>query len=106
MILASHMQARVIISRLDPINVRDLYKARFACILDRDALQLWRASAAELYSLLPSSQRQFKSPIVKRLQQIIERSRLKCPERILIVSRNKHHGRRQIFPEHLDHIEA
>src|ERR1700722_7972860 len=98
----SYVQTSVIVGRLNPINLGDLYKHNSPGALYHQSLGVGQATRsrhipAMRNSLFRPPQRQIESIIVKRLQQIIERPRLKSPQRILVVGGHKNNGRRQIL---------
>src|SRR5262249_37647335 len=56
--------------------------------------------------LLGTIQSTAKACIVEWLQQVIERPRLECTQRILIVGRHEDDDRRQIAAQQLEYVEA
>src|SRR5258705_9618104 len=99
------MQAQLIIRSLDPIDLRDLQKRDLPRTLYRESLQRRRRISPMRNPLLGTPQRKIESSIIKRLQKVVEGTRLKSPQRILVISRNEHHRRRQLSPQHLQHIK-
>src|SRR5258705_6828939 len=100
-----HMQAGVIVRRLDPIDLGSLQKRNLPRALDREPLQRRRRISLMGESRLGTPKRTIESSIIKRLQEVVERTRLKGPQRILVISRNEDHRRGQLSPQHLQHIK-
>src|ERR1700693_5309458 len=101
----SHVQAGVVVSSLNPIDVGKCQKRDLACALDRQTIHS-RQISAQRNSLFGADQRSLKTRIVEGLEKIIQRSRLKSPKRVLIVSGHEDEGGRQIFPQQFKHIKA
>jgi len=63
--LGSHVQAGVVIGRLDPVNVRDVYKDHLARALDHEAIGFSWKFLALPDSFLGPAQRAVKSFVVE-----------------------------------------
>src|SRR5262249_22544178 len=100
------VQARVIIRRLDPIYLADLHELDLPRTLDDKLFEPSRRVHTMRNPLLHPAQRLLKSGVIKRLQQIIERTGFKGTQRVLIVCGHEDHCWRQLVAQHLEHVKA
>src|SRR3984893_15399880 len=103
---AADVHAGVVIRRLDPINLRDFHERDLSRVLDGLALHCSGNISALSDPLLGAPQSSVKAIVIKRLQQVVEGPGLESPHRVLIVSRDKDYGGRQISAEQFKHVEA
>src|ERR1700682_1336711 len=92
----SDVQTGVVIRRLDPINLRDFHERDLSSVLDGYTLHSSGNISAMRDPFLGAPECSVKASVIKRLQQVVERPGLERPQRILIVSRDKDYGGRQI----------
>ena len=79
----SDVQARVVVGSLDPIDLGDSDERDLSGALDGQALQFsWKIFAKHDLSL-GAVEGQVESRVVERLQEVIERSGLESPQRII-----------------------
>ena len=72
--LSSDVQRRIIVGRLNPIDVRNSHKRDLSCALDREPILLTRRALAIGNAVLHAAEHQRESAIVERLEQVIQRA--------------------------------
>ena len=89
-----HVQARVIVGGLDPIDFRNPHESHLAGALDHEPVGLSGKLLAVGDSFLGAAQSQVVSRVVKRLQEVVERPSLEGFQGVLIVRSHKDDGGR------------
>src|ERR1700691_551939 len=101
----ANVQARVVVGSLDPVDLGDLYEPDLPHAFDGQALQFSRQIFAVLDSLLGAVEGSIEAGVVEGVQQVIERSGLESPQRVMVVGSHKDYGGRQVLTELLEHVE-
>src|SRR5438477_1480492 len=102
----AYVQTGVVVCRLDPVDLGNLYEAKLARALDCEALESPRLICPPPDPLLGAAECEFEAGIVEGLQQLVEASGFKGAQCLLVIGGDKDDRGGQIYSQQLEHIEA
>ncbi len=99
MALRSYVKTGIVVGGFNPIDFGNLQKHDLAGALDCQPFHFLGLILGLQNPLFGPGERPVKAGIVKRLQQIVQRTRLECAQGVLIIGRHEDDCRRQIISQ-------